>query len=80
MLHNDSVIEFTDWARDILQKSEQAARRFNPEARIRLARSGGSVQAEFTDRPEGRVLVKLFHLTSGKPVRANRGTVLLAKT
>jgi len=33
--------------------------------------------AEFTDRPEGRVAVKLFHLATGKPVRANRGLVLL---
>jgi hypothetical protein len=46
-----SVIELTDWARDILNRSEAAARRFNPDARIRLARVGGAVQATLTDAP-----------------------------
>lgn len=45
-------IEFTDWAREILEKSDQAARRFNPDAKIRLARVGGAVQAVLTDEPE----------------------------
>jgi len=45
------VIEFTDWAKDILTRSHEAARRFNPDARIRLARVGGAVQAQLTDRP-----------------------------
>jgi hypothetical protein len=45
------VIELTDWARDILTKSHQAATRFNPDAKIRLARVGGSVQAVLTDSP-----------------------------
>jgi hypothetical protein len=45
------VIEFTEWASEILQRSEQAARRFNPDARVRLARVGGVVQAVLTDRP-----------------------------
>jgi hypothetical protein len=45
------MIEFTDWAREILEKSDQAARRFNPDAKIRLARVGGSVQAVLTDAP-----------------------------
>jgi hypothetical protein len=44
-------IEFTDWAGEILEKSDQAARRFNPDAKIRLARVGGSVQAVLTDAP-----------------------------
>jgi hypothetical protein len=51
MRHNGSVIEFTEWAKEILEKSDQAARRFNPDARVRLARVGGSVQAVLTDRP-----------------------------
>jgi hypothetical protein len=46
------VIEFTDWAREILQRSEQAARRFNPDAKVRLARVGGVVQAVLTDAPD----------------------------
>jgi hypothetical protein len=45
------MIEVTDWARDILRKSQEAARRFNPDARIRLTRSPGGVQAVLTDAP-----------------------------
>jgi hypothetical protein len=45
------MIELTDWARDILEKSNAAATRFNPEAKIRLARSAGSVEAQLTDAP-----------------------------
>lgn len=43
-------VEFTEWAKEILEKSDQAARRFNPDARVRLARSGGVVQAQLTDQ------------------------------
>jgi hypothetical protein len=46
------MIEFTEWAKEILQKSDQAARRFNADARVRLARSAGVVQAGLTDRPD----------------------------
>ena len=49
---DDGVIEFTDWARDILARSHQAARRFNPDARVRVARVGGRVQAVLTDDPD----------------------------
>jgi hypothetical protein len=45
------MIDFTDWAKEILQRSELAARRFNPDAKVRLARVGGTVQAVLTDRP-----------------------------
>jgi hypothetical protein len=45
------MLELTDWARDILTRSDAAARRFNPDARIRLARQHGSVQATLTDEP-----------------------------
>jgi hypothetical protein len=44
-------LEFTDWAREILEKSDRAARRFNPDAKVRLARVGGAVQAVLTDAP-----------------------------
>jgi hypothetical protein len=44
-------LEFTDWAVEILTKSDAAARRFNPDARIRLARVSGQVQAVLTDQP-----------------------------
>ena len=46
------MIEVTDWATDILTRAQEAARRFNPEARIRLARIDGGVQAVLTDAPE----------------------------
>lgn len=46
------MIEITDWARDILNRSQEAARRFNPEARIRLARIDGGVQAVLAEAPE----------------------------
>jgi hypothetical protein len=46
------VIEFTDWAKEILNKSQAAASRFNPGVKIRLARVGGAVQAVLAEAPE----------------------------
>ena len=46
------MIEVTEWARDILTRAQEAARRFDPDARIRLARTDGGVQAVLTDRPQ----------------------------
>jgi hypothetical protein len=46
------VIEFTDWAVDILSRADAAARRFNGEARVRLLRDGSGVRFELTDEPE----------------------------
>jgi Fe-S cluster assembly iron-binding protein IscA len=44
------VVEFTDWAVEILTKADQAARRFNPEVRLRVAREGTSgVRFELAD-------------------------------
>jgi len=43
------VIEFSDWASDILRRSYEAARRFNPEANVRLLRSEDGVRFELTD-------------------------------
>ena len=45
------MLELTDWAKDILRRSDTAARRFNPDARVRLARVAGAVQATLTDEP-----------------------------
>jgi hypothetical protein len=45
------MLEITDWARDILRRSQAAAARFNPDAKVRLARVGGTVQSQLTDRP-----------------------------
>jgi hypothetical protein len=46
------MVEFTDWARDILTRSQEASRRFNPEARIRLAQTPSGVEAILTDQPD----------------------------
>lgn len=45
------MIEFTDWASDILRRSFEAARRFNPDAAVRLFRSGDGVEFALTDEP-----------------------------
>lgn len=47
----ETPIELTEWARDILHRSQDAARRFNPHARIRLARTAGGVEVVLTDAP-----------------------------
>jgi hypothetical protein len=53
------AIAFTDWATDILRRTHEAARRFNPEATVRLHRSEGAVAFHLTDeRPEGDRLVE----------------------
>lgn len=64
------MIELTDWARDILTKSHQAATRFNPDAKIRLARTGGSVQALLTDQPAADDQIVDV---DGSPVYVERG-------
>jgi Fe-S cluster assembly iron-binding protein IscA len=46
------VIEFTEWAADILARSDAAARRFNPDARVRLIRDGQGVRFDLVDRGE----------------------------
>lgn len=45
------MIEFTDWAVDILARADSAARRFNPEARLRLLDDGPTVRFELVDEP-----------------------------
>jgi hypothetical protein len=43
------MIEFTEWAKEILRKSQSAASRFNPAARIRLVKKPDGVEAVLTD-------------------------------
>jgi hypothetical protein len=43
------VLEFTDWAIEILSRADAAARRFNPDARVRVVRGDGGVRFELTD-------------------------------
>jgi hypothetical protein len=52
------ALEFTVWAIEILQRSHEAARRLNPDAVVRLHRTGDGVVFELTDeRPDGDELV-----------------------
>ncbi|MGH2693017.1 MAG: hypothetical protein ACRDHM_11030 [Actinomycetota bacterium] len=46
------MIEVTEWARDILGRSQAAAKRFTPDAVIRLVRTPGGVEARLADGPE----------------------------
>jgi len=44
------VLEFTEWAVEILSRADAAARRFNPDARVRVVRgTGDAVRFELTD-------------------------------
>jgi hypothetical protein len=52
------AIAFTDWATDILRRTHEAARRFNPEATVRLHRSERGVAFDLIDeRTDGDELV-----------------------
>jgi hypothetical protein len=47
------VLAFTDWAIEILSRADAAARRFNPDVRVRLIRdAGGGVRFELTDESD----------------------------
>ena len=46
------MLEFTDWAVRILTRSHEAARRFNPDATVRLFRKGSGVQFALVDQAE----------------------------
>jgi hypothetical protein len=46
------VIEVTDWARDILHRSHQAARRFDPGTAIRVVQTPAGVEARLADGPD----------------------------
>lgn len=43
------MIAFTDWANEILGRTWQASRRFNPEAMVRMQRAAGGVEFVLTD-------------------------------
>ena len=46
------MIEFTPRAAEILRRSVEAARRFNPDATIRVFRKGGGVEFALAEGPE----------------------------
>jgi hypothetical protein len=45
------TVEFTEWAKDILQRADSGARRLNPDARVRLVRAGAKMEAVLVDAP-----------------------------
>jgi hypothetical protein len=52
------VIEFTEWAVEILSRTHEAARRFDPNATVRLSRGEAGFAFDLTDeRLEGDELV-----------------------
>ena len=59
MVYARSVLEFTEWAVEILQRTHEAARRFNPDATVRVQRAGDRVEFGLTDeRHDGDELVR----------------------
>jgi hypothetical protein len=45
------MLELTERAAQAVAQAEEAARRFNPDARVRLARDGAAVRFELVDGP-----------------------------
>jgi hypothetical protein len=45
------MLQFTDWAVRILTRSHEAARRFNPDATVRVFRKGAGVTFALVDAP-----------------------------
>jgi hypothetical protein len=45
------TVEFTEWAKEILERADSGARRLNPDARVRLVRSANAMQAVLSDAP-----------------------------
>jgi hypothetical protein len=53
------TLAFTDWAIEILRRTHTAARRFNPQATVRIHRDGDRVEFTLSDeRREGDELVR----------------------
>lgn len=46
------MIELTERAEEILRKADEAARRLNPGARVRLAPGRAGLETSLTDAPE----------------------------
>ena len=46
------MLAFTEWAIEILSRADTAARRFNPDARVRIIREAGGVRFELTDEAD----------------------------
>ena len=47
------MLAFTDWAIEILSRADAAARRFNPDVRVRIIREpSGGIRFELTDEAD----------------------------
>jgi len=46
------MLEVTEAAADVLRRAYDAARRFNPDAKVRVFLRGGAVETGFTDSAE----------------------------
>lgn len=62
------MIELTDWAAEVLARSQEAARRLNPDAQVRVARAGDALATSLVEGPE----------RGDVEVRAGEATVLVA--
>ncbi|HEY7755926.1 MAG TPA: hypothetical protein VID69_06845 [Actinomycetota bacterium] len=45
------MLGFTEWATEILQRTHAAARRFNPDATVRVSRSPAGASFDLVDEP-----------------------------
>jgi hypothetical protein len=58
------MLTLTDRAREALAAADTAARRWNPDARVRIRRAGSGIVSDLTDAPgPGESLVDLDGLT-----------------
>ena len=48
---SEPEITYTEWAVEILGRAQQAARRFDPDAKLRLARTPTGVEAALVHEP-----------------------------
>lgn len=46
------MLEVSESAMEVLERAHSAAARFNPAARVRVYRRGGSIETGFADSPE----------------------------
>ncbi|MGH2679346.1 MAG: hypothetical protein ACRDG8_02500 [Actinomycetota bacterium] len=66
------MLAFTDWAIEILSRADAAARRFNPDVRVRIVRDPvGGVRFELTD--EAGPADRLVEHPSGFTLLAEEG-------
>ncbi|MCA1831003.1 MAG: hypothetical protein ABR552_01135 [Actinomycetota bacterium] len=53
------MLEFSGWAEEILRRADEAARRLNPDARVRLSRAPAAAVELRTAAPAGAITTEL---------------------